>query len=76
MGEKYAEQQGKAHGEEKRRILMLTPEQVEGEVQGEDYVLQSFVKDIDQGPRHAHVVKVEKSEVEVQEGETGFEVRH
>lgn len=50
--------------------------QVEGEAQGEDDVLQSFMKDINQGPRHAHVVKVEKSEIEVQDGETGFEVRH
>ncbi|KAE9371030.1 acylphosphatase [Stipitochalara longipes BDJ] len=49
---------------------------VEGEVQGEDEVLQNFLKDIDQGPRHSQVVKVEKSEIEVLEGETAFEVRH
>jgi acylphosphatase len=54
----------------------LTREQVEGEVQGEDDVLQDFLKDIDKGPRHAHVVKLEKSEIEVQEAESGFEVRH
>lgn len=54
----------------------MTGGQVEGEAQGEDDVLQSFMKDINQGPRHAHVVKVEKSEIEVQDGETGFEVRH
>ncbi|KAH8754933.1 acylphosphatase family protein [Hyaloscypha sp. PMI_1271] len=49
---------------------------VEGEAQGEEDVLQNFLKDIGQGPRHAHVVKLEKSEIEVQKGETAFEVRH
>lgn len=49
---------------------------VEGEVQGEEDVLQNFLKDIGQGPRHAHVVKLEKSEIEVQEEEAAFEVRH
>jgi len=32
-----------------------------------------LLKDIDRGPSAAHVVKVEKSEVEVREGEGGFE---
>jgi acylphosphatase len=34
------------------------------------------LKDIGKGPRHAHVVKLEKSDIEAQEGETVFEVRH
>jgi acylphosphatase len=56
--------------------MFLISRQVEGEAQGEEDVLQNFLKDIGQGPRHAHVVKLEKSEIEVQEGETAFEVRH
>jgi len=48
---------------------------VEGEAQGEEDGLQKFLKDIDRGPTHAHVVKLEKSEIEVQEGESSFEVR-
>jgi acylphosphatase len=39
-------------------------------------VVQNFLKDIDKGPRHAHVVKLEKSEMDAQDGETAFEVRH
>ncbi|KAH8678945.1 Acylphosphatase-like domain-containing protein [Tricladium varicosporioides] len=49
---------------------------VEGEVQGEEDGVQKLLKDIDKGPTHAHVVKLEKSEIEVVEGEIGFEVRH
>jgi acylphosphatase len=59
-----------------RSFIFLISIQVEGEAQGEEDVLQNFLKDIDQGPRHAHVVKLEKSEIEVQEGETAFEVKH
>ena len=57
-------------------IMFLIQLQVEGEAQGEDEVLQKFFKDIDNGPSHSHVVKVEKSDVETQDGETGFHVRH
>jgi acylphosphatase len=59
-----------------RGFMFLISRQVEGEAQGEEDVLQNFLKDIGQGPRHAHVVKLEKSEIEVQEGEAAFEVRH
>lgn len=38
-------------------------------------MLQMFMKDLDKGPVHAHVVKLEKSELDVMEGEEGFEVR-
>jgi hypothetical protein len=75
MGEKCSKQQSK-FGFWGGGAYFLTREQVEGEVQGEDDVLQDFLKDIDKGPRHAHVVKLEKSEIEVQEAESGFEVRH
>ena len=50
-------------------------QQVEGEAQGEEENLQKLLKDLDKGPSHAHVVKVEKEEKDVQEGESAFEVR-
>ncbi|KUJ16626.1 uncharacterized protein LY89DRAFT_586392 [Mollisia scopiformis] len=49
---------------------------VEGEAQGEDDVLSKFMKDIDKGPTHSHVVKLEKKEIELIDGEADFEVRH
>ncbi|KAH7309259.1 Acylphosphatase-like domain-containing protein [Rhexocercosporidium sp. MPI-PUGE-AT-0058] len=53
-----------------------TPDnQVEGEAQGGDDVLQKFMKDVDSGPSHATVDKVEKKDIDVVDGETGFEVR-
>ncbi|KAI9051717.1 hypothetical protein LZ554_004757 [Drepanopeziza brunnea f. sp. 'monogermtubi'] len=48
---------------------------VEGEAQGEDEVLQRFVKDIEKGPTHARVARLEKSDVDLVDGESGFEVR-
>jgi acylphosphatase len=49
---------------------------VEGEAQGEEDGLQKLLKDLDRGPTHAHVVKLEKNEIELEDGETGFEIRH
>jgi len=34
--------------------------------------LQKFLKDINNGPRAAHVVKLEKKEIDVVQGESGF----
>ncbi|GFF62661.1 acylphosphatase [Aspergillus lentulus] len=48
---------------------------VEGEVQGSDETLQKFFKDIDKGPRLAHVVKIEKRDLTPEEGEDHFAVR-
>ncbi|KAI9810848.1 MAG: hypothetical protein M1827_006055 [Pycnora praestabilis] len=48
---------------------------VEGEAQGDEESLQKLLKDINQGPSAAHVVKVEKSEADVKEGESSFEAR-
>jgi acylphosphatase len=56
-------------------IQILTLKQVEGEAQGEEDNIQKLLKDLDKGPTHSHVVKLEKSEIDVQEGESGFEVR-
>jgi len=54
-------------------FFYLGNKEVQGEAQGPDESLQKLLKDIDRGPSAAHVVKVEKSEVEVREGERGFE---
>lgn len=47
--------------------------QVEGEAQGDEESLQKFVKDINEGPKHAHVVKVERSTIDIKDGESSFE---
>lgn len=52
------------------------PRQVEGEAQGDRDAIKSFLKDVDKGPRHAHVVRLDHEDREVVEGETEFEVRH
>lgn len=49
--------------------------QVEGEAQGDEGTLKQFLKDIDQGPPHSKVMKVDQEERDVQEGESQFEVR-
>jgi acylphosphatase len=38
--------------------------------------MKKFLKDIDNGPRYAHVVKLDKEDRELVEGETEFEIRH
>ncbi|RDW69288.1 acylphosphatase [Coleophoma cylindrospora] len=48
---------------------------VEGEAQGDKEGIQNLLKDLDNGPRMAHVVKVEKEDKDVVEGEKAFEVR-
>jgi acylphosphatase len=41
--------------------------QVEGEAQGPEETLQKFLKDVDKGPRSAHVVKLEKKILDVRD---------
>ncbi|KAJ5669694.1 hypothetical protein N7462_010764 [Penicillium macrosclerotiorum] len=47
---------------------------VEGEAQGDEATVQKLLQQIDKGPRHAHVVKLEKREIDLQEGEDNFYV--
>ena len=49
--------------------------QVEGEAQGAEENIQKLVRDLNGGPRHAHVTKVDHKEIETVDGEEGFEVR-
>ncbi|CEL05433.1 Putative Acylphosphatase [Aspergillus calidoustus] len=49
---------------------------VEGEAQGPEETLQKFLKDVDKGPRSAHVVKLEKKILDVRDDDDGhFGVR-
>ena len=52
-----------------------THSQVEGEAQGPDEAIQNLLKEINNGPRLAHVVKVEKKGIALQEGESQFGVK-
>ncbi|PGG97717.1 hypothetical protein AJ80_09652 [Polytolypa hystricis UAMH7299] len=52
--------------------MVTSDSQVEGEAQGEEVSLQKLLKDIERGPRLAHVVKLEKSEIDPKEGESLF----
>lgn len=38
--------------------------------------MSKLLKDIDKGPTHAKVVKLEKEDKDLVDGEEGFEVRH
>lgn len=52
----------------------LMGQQVEGEAQGDEETVQKFLAQVDRGPRLAHVVKVEKRELEPTQGENHFAV--
>ncbi|KAJ5316764.1 hypothetical protein PENANT_c016G00028 [Penicillium antarcticum] len=47
---------------------------VEGEAQGSDEIMKKFFQQIGKGPRMAHVVKIEKRDMDVQDGEDHFAV--
>lgn len=49
--------------------------QVEGEAQGNDEAIQKLLKFLENGPPAASVTKVERSEIEVKEGESSFTVK-
>lgn len=48
---------------------------MEGEAQGDEESVQKYLKDLNHGPSAAHVVKLEKSELEAKDGESSFEVK-
>ncbi|KAK1757638.1 Acylphosphatase [Echria macrotheca] len=48
---------------------------VEGEVQGPPETVRKFLKEVDDGPRHAKVVRLDKEERDIVEGEEGFGIR-
>ncbi|ORY66023.1 acylphosphatase [Pseudomassariella vexata] len=48
---------------------------VEGEAQGTEDAIKQFLKDINNGPPHAKVVKLEQEDRDVQNDESQFEIR-
>ncbi|KAH8775522.1 Acylphosphatase-like domain-containing protein [Diaporthe sp. PMI_573] len=71
----FTRKQANAHGVT-GWVRNIPNNKVEGEAQGDDDVLQTFLKDVDTGPPGSKVVKLDKEDRDVVEGETGFEVRH
>lgn len=55
--------------------LPVRPGQVEGEAQGAEDALASFLRHVDKGPKHARVVRLDTEERAVVDGEAGFEIR-
>jgi Acylphosphatase len=53
----------------------LKDSQVEGQAQGEPEVLSKFVKDLDKGPQHAHVVRLDTKDMDPVADEDGFETK-
>ncbi|PSR76883.1 Acylphosphatase [Coniella lustricola] len=51
-------------------------EKVEGEAQGEKNKITDFLKELNKGPSHATVSKVNHEQRDVVEGEAAFEVRN
>ncbi len=54
---------------------MNTTTQVSGEAQGSEDGIKAFLKEINSGPRAAHVVKVENEEIGAKDGESSFNVQ-
>lgn len=48
---------------------------VEGEAQGEEDAVMAFLKHVNNGPRHSQVVRLDKEDREVVDGEVEFEIR-
>ncbi|KAI1397639.1 Acylphosphatase [Hypoxylon fuscum] len=48
---------------------------VEGEAQGDSNSVKLFLKELDKGPTHAHVVRLDQEPRDVQADEAQFEVR-
>ncbi|KAJ5856386.1 uncharacterized protein N7529_010330 [Penicillium soppii] len=55
-------------------VRNTTCEKVEGEAQGSDEMMQKFFQQINKGPRLAHVVKLEKHDLELRDDEDHFAV--
>lgn len=52
--------------------MVINEHQVKGEAQGEEDSLRKLKKDLNQGPRAAHVVKLEFNEIDPKDGESSF----
>jgi acylphosphatase len=56
-------------------ILSNTSEKVQGEAQGPDSAIEDLLKDLQRGTSSSQVSKVEHSDIDADESETGFHVR-
>lgn len=56
-------------------VMNTSDNKVTGEAQGSEDSIKSFLKDLNNGPRAAQVVKVEKEEIRTKEGESSFETQ-
>lgn len=45
---------------------------MEGEAQGDEGALEKLKKDLNEGPKHAKVVKLETTDIATKEGEYSF----
>lgn len=55
------------------RVLIMFLNQVAGEAQGESSSLDKFVQHLRMGPSAAQVSRVDHNQMDVKDGETGFE---
>ncbi|KAF6240096.1 hypothetical protein HO173_001706 [Letharia columbiana] len=53
-------------------VANTSDDKVAGEAQGSEDSIKSFLKELNNGPGAAHVVKVEKEEIKTKEGEKSF----
>ncbi|MCJ1294202.1 hypothetical protein MMC34_005759 [Xylographa carneopallida] len=56
-------------------VSNTTNDKVVGEAQGDGESVKKLLKDLNTGPSAAYVVKVEKEELDVKDGESSFSVR-
>ncbi|PKS10595.1 hypothetical protein jhhlp_002349 [Lomentospora prolificans] len=56
-------------------VRNIPDNKVDGEAQGDEKDVETLLKLLNDGPRHALVVKLEKEHRDVVENESGFEVR-
>ncbi|EGX92175.1 Acylphosphatase-like protein [Cordyceps militaris CM01] len=76
----HARQQGKCKAARpscnSHDMLMIILVQVQGEAQGEDGAVDKLIKDVDQGPRGATIVKLTQEARDVVADEAEFTIRH
>ena len=53
-------------------MVVINELQVKGEAQGEEDSLKKLKGDLNEGPRAAHVVKLEFKEIDSKDGESSF----
>ncbi|KAL1913227.1 hypothetical protein Sste5344_000774 [Sporothrix stenoceras] len=57
-------------------VRNLPNNKVEGEVQGDETAIATMMQKLDRGPSMAKVVRLDKEDREVVEGDASFDIRH